>query len=71
MNLLKYLLVKWKSNSYTLQSFHKIGRYVIKVAELVCNSVYFIPVDNIKQWYTSNEKKNKSNFQVEYCYFNY
>ena len=60
MNLLKYPLVKWKSNSYTLQSFHKIGRYVIKVGELVCNSVYFIPVDNIKQWYTSNEKKEQN-----------
>ena len=56
MNLLKYSLVKRISNSYTLQSSHKIGRDVIKVGELVCDAVYLIPVANIKQWYTINEK---------------
>ena len=28
-------LVKWKSDSYTFQSYHKIVRDVIKVGELV------------------------------------
>ena len=42
-------LNKQTSDSYTFQFSHKIGRYGIKVGELMC--------DNLKQWYTTYEKK--------------
>ena len=32
---------------------------MIKIGELVFDTVYLIPVDNIKQWYTINEKIKK------------
>ena len=32
---------------------------MIKIWELVFDTVYLIPVDNIKQWYTINEKIKK------------
>ena len=57
MTLIKYSLVKWTSNSYTLWYSHKIGVVVIKVGELVCDAVYFIPVANIKQCYNIIEIK--------------
>ena len=63
--------VKWTSDSYTLQSFHKIGKDVIKSGELVCDTVYLNPLANFKQWYTPNNKKSrKNNCQIVYCYFN-
>ena len=43
-------------NSYKLQSSYKMGRDVIKVGELVLDSLYLIPFPDINQWYTSNEK---------------
>ena len=46
-------LVKWKSDSYTFQSYHKIVRDVIKVGELVCDVVYLNPFANFNQWYTT------------------
>ena len=52
MTLIKYSLVKWTIISYTFKSYHKIVRKFIKVGELVCDAVYLIPVDNIKQLYT-------------------
>ena len=45
----EYYLVKWTSNSYTLQSSHMIGKYVIKAGELVCDTVYLNSFDNFKQ----------------------
>ena len=50
------VLVKWKSYSYTLKYYHNIGRYVIKVGELVHDSVYLNKISNFKQWYTTQEK---------------
>ena len=52
-------LVKWTSNSYTFQSYCRIGMDGIKVGELVCDAVYLNPFDYPKQWYTTYEKKWK------------
>ena len=34
-----YYLVKYTSDSYTFKSYHKIGKYIIKAGELVCDAV--------------------------------
>ena len=65
----RYNIVKWTSDSYNFQYSHKIGRYVIKADELVCDVVYLNPFHNFKQWYTTYEKMKENNCQVEYCYF--
>ena len=41
-----YYPVKLTRFSYTLQSYHKIGRYFIKFGELVCDVVYLNPFCN-------------------------
>ena len=66
-----YFLVKWTSDSYTLQYSPKIGRQFIKADELACYSVYLNTFDNFKQWYTPYGGGMKfKKIQVEYCYFN-
>ena len=52
-------LVRWKIDIYTLQSFHKSGKYVIKDGELVCDTVYLNPISNSKQWFTPYENENQ------------
>ena len=47
-----YYIVKWKSDSYNVQSSHKIGINFIKAGELVFDVVYFNPFANSKQRYT-------------------
>ena len=64
MTLIIYSLVKWTINSYNLHYSYKIIRDVINVGELVCDTVYMIPFANVKQWYTSNEKKPKTIFRL-------
>ena len=54
-----YYPVKWSSESYNLQSSHKLGKYLIKAGELVCYSVYFNPLANVNKCYTPSEKKNQ------------
>ena len=51
-----YYLVKWTSDSYNFQYSHKLGKYVIKDGELVCDAVYLNPLDNFNQRYTPHEK---------------
>ena len=51
-----YYLVKCTSGSYTFQSSHNIGRYVIKSSDLMCGAVYLNPFANFKQWYIPYEK---------------
>ena len=66
----RYYLVKWTSDSCTLESSHRIGRYNIKAGELVYDAVYLNPFANFKKWYTPfGEGMNKKNCQVEYFYF--
>ena len=47
-----YYLVKWTSESYTLQYSQKLGKYFIKIDELVCDAVYLNPLANFNKWYT-------------------
>ena len=49
--------MRWKSGIYTLQSSHKIGRYVIKARELVCDAVHLNPFANLDKWDTPSEEK--------------
>ena len=51
-----YYLLKQTSDSYTLQSSHKIGIYVIKSGELVFDAVYLNLFVNYKRWYIPYEK---------------
>ena len=61
-----YYPVKCASDSYTLQSSHKIGRDIIQYVELVCDAVNFNSFSSPKQWYTPYEGKMKGIvFQVE------
>ena len=55
-----YYIVKFKSDSYTLQYYHNIGRYVIKSGKLVCDAVYLNPLSNFKQWYTTYLKTKEN-----------
>ena len=50
-----YYLVKWKSESYNLQSSYKWGRYVIKAGKLVCDEAYLNTLANFKHLYTYYE----------------
>ena len=50
-----YYPVKWTSESYTLQSYKKLGNDVIKAGELLCDAVYLNPLANLNQWYTPYE----------------
>ena len=52
-------LVKCASDSFTFQSYHNIGRCVIKVGEFMCDVVYLNPFANLKQWYNHYVKKGK------------
>ena len=54
-----YYLVKWTSDSYTLQSSHKLEKYGINTGGLVFDALYFNPVANVKHWYTPFEKENQ------------
>ena len=40
-----YYLVKWTSESYTLLYSKNPGNNIIKATELVCNELYFNPVE--------------------------
>ena len=50
-----YCLVKCTSESYIFWSSKKLRNYVIKAGEMLCDGVYFNPLDNIKQWYIPYE----------------
>ena len=54
-----YYLVKWTSDSYNFQYYHKLVKYVIKSGELVCDAVYLNTLANFKRWYTPNEIENQ------------
>ena len=54
-----FCFVKWTSDSYTLQSSNKLGKYVIKAGDLVFNAVYLNPLANFKSWYSNYEKTIK------------
>ena len=55
----EYYIVKWKSESYTFQSYKKLGNDVIKASELVCDAVYLNTLANYKQQYKPQEDKNE------------
>ena len=62
-----YYIIEWTSDIYTFHYSHKIGRYVIKSGELVCDEVYFNQFANFKQFYTPHGGgMKKTNCQVEY-----
>ena len=67
-----YYLVKCTSGGYTFHSSRNIVKYVIKADELVCDAVYFNPLDTFKAMLPTygEEKLRTEYFQVEYCYFN-
>ena len=55
----EYYIVKWTSDSYTLQSSHKIVRYVIKSGELVCGAVHLNTFAHFRQLYTPYRVKGR------------
>ena len=66
-----YYPVKWTSKSYNFKSSHKLGKYVIKAGELVCDSLYLNPLANFNQCYTPYLKKSRGKkSHIEYYYFN-
>ena len=52
-----HFIIIWRSDSYTLQSYHKIRKYVIRAGELVCDELYLNTLSNFNQWYTTYENK--------------
>ena len=42
-----------------MKSSNKLVKYVIKSGGLVCDVVYFNPLPNFKQWYTTCENENQ------------
>ena len=54
-----YYLVKWTSDSYILQFYHKIERDIIKDGGFVCGVLYLNTFANFKQWYIYYGKKNE------------
>ena len=50
-----YYIVKWTSKICTLQSYQKLGKYVINTSELVYDEVYLNQLSNFKQLCTPYE----------------
>ena len=50
-----YYIVKCRSKSYTLQSYIKLVKDVLKALVLVCDDVYLNPHANSKKWYKPYE----------------